>query len=368
MLLDHLNAWVRVIRQDLNAKRAESKRPRGDRNLLNTQLEEQVMRVDSILSSIDHHLMAQAAFQCKAFARSLMNFERQISSLRERSSPSKDLSEYYERLHEIYAHLDEPDGMEGVSTLILSPSLEHQIRQHESTGRWTSAQSCWEVRLQQSPDNIDFHLGLLRCLRNLGHHGMASLSSMYISLGQSHSLDTLRTHVRGVLTRKPEWQNALAGFEAESAWMVGAWTDVQNLVEKSTAQTAQIVIGRVLLAMRNGDPAAIATALANSRVVLGAPITAGGPQSYRRSYDAVLNLHLTHELEIIHQGLNQLPKLSQGRSQERRQVISELSRILALRLDSTVPTFRFRELVLTMRRTALSLSYVWFVIPSKTYK
>jgi serine/threonine-protein kinase ATR len=129
-----------------------------------------------MLSSINHDLMAKAALQCKAYARSLMNFERQIVALRERETPAsaKDLTPYYERLHEIYAHLDEPDGMEGISMLILSPSLEHQIRQHESTGQWTSAQSCWEVRLQQSPDNLDFHLGLLRCLRNLGHYGSLS--------------------------------------------------------------------------------------------------------------------------------------------------------------------------------------------------
>lgn len=299
--------------------------------------------------------MAQAAFQCKAFARSLMNFERQIVSLRERGPESKDLPEYYERLHEIYAHLDEPDGMEGISTLILSPSLEHQIRQHESTGRWTSAQSCWEVCLQQSPDNVDFHLGLLRCLRNLGHYGMYpeifGLTVTYLTL-----LDTLRTHVRGVLTRKPEWQAALAGFQIESAWMVRAWDDVQSLVQQSTSQMAQMLIGRVLLAMRNGDPDAIASALANARVVLGAPITAAGPRSYRRSYDAVLDLHLVRELEIISQAVNRFPESSQGHSQERKRIINELSRTLTPRLDSTSPTFRFRELVLSMRRTAFSLS------------
>ncbi|XP_006456710.1 hypothetical protein AGABI2DRAFT_78376 [Agaricus bisporus var. bisporus H97] len=336
MLLDHINAWVRIIRQDLNTKKAESKRAR-DRSLANTQLEEQVLRIDSVLSSIEHHLMAEAAFQCKAFARSLMNFERQITNMKERSPQHKDLAGYYERLHEIYAHLDEPDGMEGVSTLILSPSLEHQIRQHESTGRWTSAQSCWEVRLQHSPDNIDFHLGLLRCLRNLGHY------------------DTLRTHVRGVLTRKPEWQNALAGFEVESAWMVGAWGDVQNVLGNTSAQTAQIVMGRVLMSMRNNDPKEIERALADSRVVLGTPITAGGPQSYRRSYDAVLNLHLTYELEIIYQALNPSHDPTQYRSQERKRIMSDLSNLLGSRLDSTIPTFRFRELVLSMRRTALSL-------------
>lgn len=138
--------------------------------------------------------------------------------------------------------------------------------------------------------------------------------------------------------------------------MVGAWDDVRNLVEQSTAQTAQLVIGRALLAMRNGDPSSISTALVNARMVLGAPIAAAGPRSYRRSYDAVLDLHLTHELEIIYRAVNRLPESSQGGSQERRQIITELSRTLASRLNSTMPTFRFRELVLSMRRTAFSLS------------
>lgn len=167
-LLDHLSKWVRIVRQEHNTKRHDHKR---SRNTGPTQLQEQLLRVESILTSINQNLMAKAALKCKAYARSLMNFERQIITLQRESPHNKDLPEYYERLHEIYSHIDQPDGMEGVSTQILSPSLEHQIRQHESTGRWTSAQSCWEVRLQQSPDNLEFHLGLLRCLRNLGHYG-----------------------------------------------------------------------------------------------------------------------------------------------------------------------------------------------------
>jgi serine/threonine-protein kinase ATR len=166
MLLDHINKWVRFVRQELAKKTDLGKRVRGGVNL-----EEQLSRVDSILSSIDQTLMAKAAFKCKAFARSLMNFEQRIVAMQERGTNEKQLPDYYEKLHEIYAQLDEPDGMEGVSTLILVPTLEHQIREHESTGRWTSAQSCWEVRLQESPDNVEFHLGLLRCLRNLGHYG-----------------------------------------------------------------------------------------------------------------------------------------------------------------------------------------------------
>lgn len=337
MIMDHLNKWVRVVRQNISTKKSESKRAREDR--IDSKAEEQLLRVDSILSSIDQNLMARAALQCKAYARSLMNFERQIVTLQERSPKNPDLPDHYERLHEIYSHLDEPDGMEGVSTLILSPSLEHQIRQHESTGRWTSAQSCWEVRLQQSPDDVEFHIGLLRCLRNLGHY------------------DTLRTHVKGVLIRNPEWESALAGFHVESAWMVGAWDDVQHMVERTSAQTSSIVMARLLLAMRAGDSEKIAESISVAHSVLGVPITAAGVRGYRRSYEAVLDLHLTHELEMIQRVLTSLPSGSQAQSQQRRrQVLAELSDTLSARFESTLPTYRTREPILSLRRTAFSLS------------
>ncbi|KDR84098.1 hypothetical protein GALMADRAFT_219929 [Galerina marginata CBS 339.88] len=337
MLLDHLNKWVRLVRQEIASKKSDNKRPRPEQ--MTVQLEDQLLRLDSILANIDQSLMAKAAFQCKAFARSLMNFEQQIVTLQERGIGQKDLPEYYEKLHEIYAHLDEPDGMEGMSTLILSPSLEHQIRQHESTGRWTSAQSCWEVRLQESPDNVEFHLGLLRCLRNLGHY------------------DTLRTHVAGVLTRHPDWESAMAGFQVESAWMVGAWDDVQRLAARMDINTSSIVMARVLLAMRAGEQTAISEALSQARSVLGAPITAAGVKGYRRSYEAVLDLHMTHELELIYQAASSIQSGSQDSIRhDRRRTLAELSQTLSARLDITLPTFRSREPLLSMRRTAFTLS------------
>jgi serine/threonine-protein kinase ATR len=153
-LLDHLSKWLRMQRRD-----------RSDRS------GGQIKIVDSVLSNIETELLANAALQSKAYARSLRNFEQHIVQLRKDKRENAELQTYFERLHQIYAELDEPDGMEGVSAFVISPSLEHQIREHEETGRWTSAQSCWEVRLQQSPEDVTLHVGLLKCLRNLGHYG-----------------------------------------------------------------------------------------------------------------------------------------------------------------------------------------------------
>jgi len=173
--MDHLNKWIRAMRQGIAQRRADSKRSRLSDLVMES--EDNLTKVDSLLASIDRELIAKAAFECKAYARALMNFERQIQNREERgiSSDDPELQVYYERLHEIYSHLDEPDGMEGVNSRVLNASLEHQIRQHESMGHWTSAQSCWEVRLQESPDNLEYHIGLLRCLRNLGHYGLSCI-------------------------------------------------------------------------------------------------------------------------------------------------------------------------------------------------
>ncbi|KZT71549.1 hypothetical protein DAEQUDRAFT_111495 [Daedalea quercina L-15889] len=334
MLLDHISYWRSVIPHKI-AKWKEIAREKSGvkpaRHIADT--ERAVIIVDSLLLNIDQNLMAKAALQCKAYARSLMNFEQQILTLRGREVKDDGLYEYYERLHEIYAHLDEPDGMEGISTLILSPSLEHQIRQHESTGRWTSAQSCWEVRLQSSPDSLEFHLGLMRCLRNLGHY------------------DTLRTHVKGILTRNPDWESHLIGFHVESELMVGNWSEVHELIQHCESQASSVLIARVLLALRLGDSSAVAEALSAARASLGSPIVAAGPRSYRRSYESVLDLHLVHELETIHEVVSASLRGDKG-----IYGLGNLSSELSSRLSSTLPTFRTQEPILSMRRMAFALT------------
>lgn len=163
--MDRLNTWrrARLVLVSKRFRRRESD-SEIEGHLFYTK------KIDSLFQSLPQNMVADAAFNAKSHARALLNYERILYGFGSKQ-PSSQLQNYYERLHNIYAELNEPDGMEGVSVSIISPSLEHQIREHEMTGRWTSAQSCWEVQLQLQPDNPASHLGLLRCLRNLGHYG-----------------------------------------------------------------------------------------------------------------------------------------------------------------------------------------------------
>ena len=173
-LMDHLGKWSRKQRMNIQylekAFYRNRQRSMPQQKIQADTFKNNLDKVHPLISSVDPDLIAHAALQCRSYARSLLTFEQRIYQLRSEGN-EMELQPYYEHLHKIYSSLDEPDGMEGISTNIISPSLEHQIREHESTGRWTAAQSCWEVELQKRPDDLNLHTGLLRCLRSLGHYG-----------------------------------------------------------------------------------------------------------------------------------------------------------------------------------------------------
>ncbi|SNX82494.1 related to serine-protein kinase atr [Melanopsichium pennsylvanicum] len=329
-IMDHVGVWMRRKRQDLART---SRRPRAALGG-----EEVLAGVEMIMRRISQELLAQASLQCKAYSRALLNFELRARTMRSEGKDDHDLQTYYENMHRIYAHLDEPDGMEGISTRVISPSLEHQIREHESTGRWTSAQSCWEVELQQRPDDPELHLGLLRCLRNLGHY------------------DTMRTHIRGALSAHPEWEDLLDAFRVEGACILGDWDEVEARTKRSEAKSPEHSIGRALLAMRQNDSDLFGRVLVQARQDLGMPLVAAGKASYPAVYGSVLHLHMLQELEMIrshaskHAG-DHIGALTRANASE---TVSDLNRSLAARLNATLPSFRTQEPVLSLRRTAFA--------------
>ncbi|GAA5831812.1 hypothetical protein JCM11251_003895 [Rhodosporidiobolus azoricus] len=332
-LMDHLSRWITLARKRIADLKLARKKSKG-KVIIDPGLTEGLLSVEGLLQDIPHILVGQAALTCKSYARSLLNFESHIVAQRAQKGDGKDkdLQVYYENLHECYAHLDEPDGMEGISTKILAPSVLHQIREHESTGRWTSAQSCWEVKLQQKPDEPVNHVGLLRCLRNLGHY------------------DSMRTHIVGLLHSRGEevdWERILAPYNIEASLFVGDWQSVEDALDIADLEGPEAAFGRVLCAMRDADDAQIDRAFYEAREQLGGPIVAAGRESYRRVYDSVIHLHVLHELKAIH-----LSRTVEVGSQPLRDVVKTLKD----RLTSISPSFRAREPVLNLRRTAFRLA------------
>ena len=166
----------------------------------------------------------------------------------------------------------------------------------------------------------------------------------------------MRTHVDGLLIRNQAWESDLLEYQVESDCIVGNWAEVEEVVGRTQRETSPVLVARVLLAMRSGNADAVESALLTARKILGAPISAAGAREYRRSYESVLDLHILHELQAIFQ---EARNTKPDKNLDAR--LDSLQRRLATRLDSTLPSFRSREPLLSIRRTALGLQYVSFL-------
>lgn len=170
--------------------------------------------------------------------------------------------------------------------------------------------------------------------------------------------------MRGVLTRNPDWAASLVEYQVESAWMVGAWSDVEQLTTSTSCGAASVLLARIMLAMRAGDAEDARSALAAARAATGTSISAAGVKGYRRCYDSVLDLHLIHELELIHEAACGIGGESvQSQNSIIRANLGHLSVALTSRFNSTLPSFKIREPILSLRRTAFALKYALFIYP-----
>ncbi|KAG0147580.1 hypothetical protein CROQUDRAFT_76465 [Cronartium quercuum f. sp. fusiforme G11] len=350
-LMDHFNRWLRDRHRrkpsDIGPKRTESGETR----------DAAAIRMQSFVSRISSELMATAALYCKDHARALLNFEQRIWKLEESTgttalhghppnairdtSTEEQLRQYYESVHQIYSEIDEPDGMEGISTRIPAPSILHQIREHESTGRWTSAQSCWEVELQRQPDELRSHIGLLRCLKNLGHY------------------DSLRTHIIGVLQNHPTWEGDLAPFTVESSLVSNDWKGLTRAVQIGSPDSPEIIFGKVIETILTCDQATIDRTMEEARIKLGNQILGSNRNDvYRRVYDSVVYLHILHEVPLIDGVCRRIHSFDALLPTEDRLFSGgTLMRTLESRIDAISPAFRHREQILRLRRAAFQLRY-----------
>ena len=133
----------------------------------------QIERIETISSMIPTETISHRAVECRSFARALLHWEQYIRQRNQLSSlPSKE-SQYllYNKLQDIYTQIDEPDGIEGISSHLKLFDIEQQVLEHRKAGRWTAVQSWYELRLNERPDDGEVQLRLLSSLKASGQHG-----------------------------------------------------------------------------------------------------------------------------------------------------------------------------------------------------
>lgn len=140
----------------------------------NSMILDQIKSVEEVLSMIPAEVISRRAVECKSYARALFHWEQYIQQQKDNSNGAAQNDQFeplYERLQDIYSQIDEPDGIEGISAHLHVLNVDQQILEHRKAGRWTAAQSWYELQLAERPNNADAQVNLLTCLKESGQYG-----------------------------------------------------------------------------------------------------------------------------------------------------------------------------------------------------
>lgn len=236
------------------------------------QSESAVEAVEQLLAEIPKLTMANASYHCNAFVRALLQLESQLREDIQQSavsavsvvtapkgkrgsstasaasaavSRSKILAEHLPFLQKIYSKLDEPDGLAGIATLRDSkPSIEDEILYHENAGRWADALTCYDLALQVAADNLQYRLGLLDSLRNIGHF------ETMLQLVQGAIATTLRDHSTSSLSSSSSPAShalhALNVYGVQCAWRLANWQQLEGFLTNISPSESEfeVAVGR----------------------------------------------------------------------------------------------------------------------------
>lgn len=132
--------------------------------------------IEKRLDSIPPELVSQRAIDCKQYARALFHLEPHVlRQQEEHGDNAENIQQALDSLQHVYAHIDEPDGLEGVSANLKVIDLKQQILSHRKAGRWSRAQTWCEVQLAEDPHNIEVQVDLLTCLKESGQYGKITI-------------------------------------------------------------------------------------------------------------------------------------------------------------------------------------------------
>jgi hypothetical protein len=106
---------------------------------------------------------------------------------------------------------------------------------------------------------LQYYIGLLQCLRNLGQLSLAvSLVNGMLQISSPkhlYSVWLLHTisHEIGVISKHSQFAPTLSVYGIEAAWRLGRWDLTEQFLAKSPEPTFEVGLARILLALHENN-------------------------------------------------------------------------------------------------------------------
>jgi hypothetical protein len=214
--LDYLSLWLQERRKAAaEARVMGGKTGRGVSESDEMTAIKQISRVEGILQRIPAEVISRRAVECGSFARALFHWEQYYRQQQEVKGQAKQWfsakDDMLEHLQMIYAQIDEPDCMEGISAHLRVLNPEQQIIEDRKAGRWTAAQSWYEIALAEKPNDTETQINLLTCLKESGQYGRSSDLRQGAVTDKCFRLDTQLRRRVSCFQHIFQWHSAICG-------------------------------------------------------------------------------------------------------------------------------------------------------------
>ncbi|KAL8849305.1 MAG: hypothetical protein Q9221_005715 [Calogaya cf. arnoldii] len=286
-VLDYLCRWMQERKKNISMGRISSSRSSRTPSSNDIEIAQaQIYSVESVMSTLPAEMISRRAVECKSYSRALFYWEQHIRQQRSSDGmedENQDMEPLYERLQQIYTQIDEPDGIEGISSHLQVLNIDQQILEHRKAGRWTAAQSWYELLLHDRPKDTDVQYNLLTCLKESGQH------------------DVLLNQIDGFESASARSPITLP-FACEASWVTGKWNKLEEYVGQASEKMAgnfNIGIGRALLALARNEREAFVQIVDDIRRRTARSLSATNTASLQACHDVLLKLHALTEIEAI---------------------------------------------------------------------
>ncbi|ERL94616.1 hypothetical protein D910_11893 [Dendroctonus ponderosae] len=328
ILLDFLDRWLREW-QWLNGLSAET-----DRNYQSVKRQYRSL-VAEFLAKFCKLQVAKCNYKCGEYSRALMYLEDYITESPDQVLPNLQF------LGEIYAQLDEPDGVLGVEPLQQSePSLEQKLLSLKVSGKLNDAAAIYEH--MPRPLKLQHVQNLIQC---------------YLDLDK---VNTALYCAEGALGLQPEFGNMLLDMQAEALWRLGTYENLDRLLANPDVDNCKgwgVQVGKSLLCIKNEERDEFKRVLESIKKQqvdsFGAASLEEG--AYHHGYSYIAHLHCLNELEQLEQKLVDLFLKPNDRNYA-ESIVQKLANEWQLRIKVVQESVRVVEPLLCLRRVALNLA------------
>jgi len=273
-MLDYIASWHQQKRKQYSQGMSRPDRGVQLDAALGTTIG-QIRSIERVLESIPPDVLARRSLECKSYARALFHWEQHIRQLK-----SDNVEVELQRLQDIYAQIDEPDGIEGISSRMHVLDIEQQVLEHRKAGRWTAVQSWYEMQLVSHPDDIDVQKNLMVCLKESGQY------------------DVLLQHFDRIKGRNTN-PNTLTPYAMEAAWATNKWDWLSSYLPKNGGSDFASHIAEIMLAINEKDDTKISDLIEEQYRTIASEFTPNTIASLHAGHDTLLKLHVLKDLEVM---------------------------------------------------------------------